>query len=91
MLPYTYKRVCNLVDSNFNPQNLPRNVWHAIQILTSKSMVPLSELMAEGFTQEFGHENMRKKTPVLLCTKCTLLVSWTLIHAKVQCLVLELG
>ena len=34
---------------------------------------------------------MRKKTPVLLCTKCTLLVSWTLIHAKVQCLVLELG
>ena len=61
MLPYTYKRVCNLVDSNFNPQNLPRNVWHAIQILTSKSMVPLSELMAEGFTQEFGHENMREK------------------------------
>jgi hypothetical protein len=59
MLPYTDKWVCNLVD--FNPQNLPRNVWHAIQILTSKPMVPLRELMAEGFTEEFGHENMRKK------------------------------
>ena len=39
--------------------------------------------------KNLGTKTWGKKT-VLQCTKCTVLVSWTLIHAKVQCLVLEL-